>query len=60
MKTMRPEKGNRGIEVGEEVSEHFDSGFDAMMLMIKGDTLEEVYERSEAAICGAIRHRRAR
>jgi uncharacterized protein len=53
MKTMRPEKGNRGIEVGEEVSEHFDSGFDAMMLMIKGDTLEEVYERSEAAIAGA-------
>lgn len=53
MKTMRPEKGNRGIEVGEEVSHHFDSGFDAMMLMIKGDTLEEIYERSEAALAGA-------
>jgi hypothetical protein len=55
MKTMRPEKGNRGIEVGEEVARHFDSGFDAMMLMIRGDDLEEVFERSEAAVEGASR-----
>jgi hypothetical protein len=55
MKTMRPEKGNRGIEVGEEVARHFDSGFDAMMLMIKGRTLDDVFERSEAAVVGARR-----
>ena len=53
MKTMRPEKGNRGIDVGKEVAAHFDSGFDAMMLMIKGDTLDEIFERSERAAEGA-------
>lgn len=53
MQSMRPEKGNRGIEIGEEVAGHFDSGFDAMMLMIKGDTLDEVFERSERASEGA-------
>lgn len=55
MKTMRPEKGNRGIEVGEEVAHHFDSGFDAMMLMIKGESLDEIFERAEAAVGGARR-----
>jgi len=53
MKTMRPAKGNRGIDVGKEVAKHFDSGFDAMMLMIKGDTLDEIFERSERATEGA-------
>lgn len=55
MKTMRPEKGNRGIEVGGEVARHFDSGFDAMMLMIKGASLDDIFERSEAAVRGARR-----
>ncbi|MGD2114386.1 MAG: MMPL family transporter [Acidobacteriota bacterium] len=55
MESMRPEKGNRGIEVGAEVAEHFDSGFDAMMLMVRGDTLDEVFERSERAVEGAQR-----
>ncbi|HUF77493.1 MAG TPA: MMPL family transporter, partial [Thermoanaerobaculia bacterium] len=55
MKSMRPEKGNRGIEVGEEVARHFDSGFDAMMLMIRGDDLDEVFARAEAATAGARR-----
>ncbi len=53
MKSMRPEKGNRGIEVGKEVAEHFDSGFDSMMLMVKGDTLDEIFDRSEKAAEGA-------
>lgn len=55
MKSMRPEKGNRGIEVGEEVAQHFDSGFDAMMLMIRGRSLEEVFAKAEAAAAGARR-----
>ncbi len=55
MKSMRPEKGNRGIDVGREVAEHFDSGFDAMMLMVRGKTLDQVFERSEAAAAGAKR-----
>ena len=55
MKTMRPEKGNRGIEVGEEVARHFDSGFDAMMLMVRGEDLAEVFERTEEAVEGARR-----
>jgi len=53
MKSMRPEKGNRGIDVGREVAEHFDSGFDAMMLMVRGKTLDQVFDRSEAAAAGA-------
>lgn len=53
MKTMRPPEGNRGIDVGEEVARHFDSGFDSMMLMIRGGDLEEVFERTEAAVEGA-------
>jgi len=53
MKSMRPEKGNRGIDVGKEVAAHFDSGFDAMMLMIKGDTLDEIFDRSGRAAEGA-------
>ena len=53
MQSMRPEEGNRGIEVGEEVAEHFDSGFDSMMMMVRGNTLEEVFERSERAAAGA-------
>lgn len=55
METMRPAEGNRGIEVGEEVARHFESGFDAMMLMIRGDDLEEIFARSEAAVAGARR-----
>ncbi len=53
MKSMRPEKGNRGITVGQEVAEHFDSGFDAMMLMVRGKTLDQVFDRSEQAAVGA-------
>ncbi len=54
MKTMRP-SGNRGIEVTTEVGKHFGSGFDAMILTLTGDSLEEVLELSDRASAGAKR-----
>ena len=52
MKTMRP-KGNRGIEVAEEVGKQFGSGFDSMMLVLTGDTPEEAIELAGRAAAGA-------
>ncbi len=52
MKTMRP-RGNRGMEVAEEVSRHFGSGFDSMLLVLTGERLSEVLELSERAVAGA-------
>jgi len=52
MKTMRP-VGNRGIEVAAEVGQHFGSGFDAMIVTLSGDSLEEVLELSDRAADGA-------
>ena len=52
MKTMRP-RGNRGMEVAEEVGRHFGSGFDSMLLLLTGDRLSEVLELSEQAVAGA-------
>ncbi len=54
MKTMRP-KGNRGIEVAEEVGRKFGSGFDSMSVILTGDTPEEVIELSGKAARGAQR-----
>lgn len=54
MKTMRP-KGNRGIDVAEEVGKKFGSGFDSMSVILTGDTPEEVIELSEQAARGAQR-----
>lgn len=54
MKTMRP-KGNRGIEVAEEVGKKFGSGFDSMSVILTGDTPEEVIELSGKAAQGAQR-----
>lgn len=54
MKTMRS-KGNRGIEVAGEVGEKFGSGFDSMMVILTGDTPEEVIELSGRAAHGAQR-----
>jgi predicted RND superfamily exporter protein len=54
MKTMRP-KGNRGIEVAEEVGRKFGSGFDSMSVILTGDTPEEVIELSGKAAAGAQR-----
>lgn len=52
MAKMRP-AGNPGILVQEEVGRHFGSGFDQMMLVISGDSAEEVLETSERAVEGA-------
>lgn len=52
MKTMRP-KGNRGIDVAEEVGKRFGSGFDSMMLVLSGDTPEEAIELAGRAAEGA-------
>jgi predicted RND superfamily exporter protein len=52
MKTMRP-KGNRGIDVAEEVGRKFGSGFDSMSIILTGKTPEEVIELSGKAAEGA-------
>ena len=52
MKTMRP-PGNRGMDVAVEVGRHFGSGFDSMMLLLEGDSLDEVLELAERATAGA-------
>lgn len=54
MKTMRP-KGNRGIDVAEEVGKKFGSGFDSMSVILTGGTPEEVIELSGRAAQGAQR-----
>jgi len=54
MKTMRP-KGNRGIDVAAEVGAEFGSGFDSMMVVLRGDTPKEVIELSARAAHGAQR-----
>lgn len=54
MKTMRP-KGNRGLEVSQEVAESFGSGFDSMQLILKGKTVEEVIEAADRAEAGVRR-----
>ncbi len=45
---MRP-AGNPGVEVEEEVQEHFKSEFDYMMLLLSGPDLDELLERTELA-----------
>lgn len=45
MESMRPPEGNRGIAVAAEVAERFDSGFDSMMLVVRGDDLDTLFER---------------
>jgi hypothetical protein len=52
MKTMRP-TGNQGIQVSEEVAKHFGSGFDSMILSLRGRTLEETLELADHAADGA-------
>lgn len=54
MRTMRP-KGNRGIDVAEEVGKKYGSGFDSMLLILTGDTPEEVVELAGKAAAGAQR-----
>lgn len=54
MKTMRP-KGNRGIDVAEEVGKKFGSGFDSMMLVVTGKTPEEAIDLAGRGAAGAHR-----
>jgi predicted RND superfamily exporter protein len=54
MKTMRP-KGNKGIEVAEDVGKRFGSGFDSMMLVVTGRTPEEAVDLAAKADAGARR-----
>jgi len=46
VQAMRP-KGNRGVEVRDEVAERFGVGFDQMMLVIEDETLDEVLESAD-------------
>lgn len=52
MQRLRP-AGNPGILVQEEVGRHFGSGFEEMMLLVKGRTAEEVLDLTERATRGA-------
>ncbi|MCG8459620.1 MAG: MMPL family transporter, partial [Holophagales bacterium] len=52
IQNLRPE-GNRGIQVQEEVSEHFGSNFKYMMLVLRGSTLDEVLDLATRAAEGA-------
>jgi predicted RND superfamily exporter protein len=47
-RNLRP-AGNVGVEVEKEVSEHFGSEFDFMMLVLKGEDLGELMERTAVA-----------
>lgn len=52
MRTMRPQ-GNPSNDVTAEVSGKFGSGFNAMILLISGDSAEQVVERAAKAAEGA-------
>ncbi len=52
MKTMRP-RGNRGMEVTEDVGRHFGSGFESMLLLLSGESQAEVLALGERAAAGA-------
>ena len=52
MRTMRPQ-GNRGTNVTLEVGQKFGSGFNAMTLLLTGDSPEEVVELAARAADGA-------
>lgn len=45
-RTMRP-AGNPGIEVEEQVAEHFKSNFDFMMVVLSGEEQEPLLERTD-------------
>jgi uncharacterized protein len=47
-RAMRP-AGNRGVEVEAEVSRHFKSDFDFMMLVLSGNDLDQLLERTDEA-----------
>ncbi|HVS65919.1 MAG TPA: MMPL family transporter [Thermoanaerobaculia bacterium] len=53
IRSMRPE-GNRGMQVQDEVAARFGSGFDYMMLIIRGESEEAVVDRT-AEVAAAAR-----
>lgn len=52
VQNMRP-KGNRGIVIQDEVVAAFGSGFEQMMLVIRGDSAEQVLALADRATRGA-------
>src|SRR6185436_12503332 len=48
MQTMRP-KGNPGILVQDEISKHYGGGLDSMMLVLSGDSDQEVLALADRA-----------
>ncbi len=48
IRELRP-RGNPGVEVQDEVAEHFGSGLNYTMIVLSGDTDEDVLERSHLA-----------
>jgi predicted RND superfamily exporter protein len=52
--TMRP-RGNRAVELREEVANRFGFGFDQMMLVIDGQDFEETLDTVDHAASGAQR-----
>ena len=49
VQAMRPE-GNPGVAVREEVAERFGLGFEQMMLLLEGGTMEEVLDLADRAV----------
>jgi hypothetical protein len=54
MMAMRP-RGNRGIEVAQEIGEKFGSGFNHMMLVVSAESEQEVLQRTAEAARAAQR-----
>jgi predicted exporter len=52
VRSMRPE-GTHAVEFREEVAERFGSGFESMMLLVEGDSAEEVLELVDRAAAAA-------
>lgn len=53
MSSLRAAGANRGIELGKEIAQRFSSGFDSMMLVARGDSLDQVYAATERAVAVA-------
>lgn len=53
IRNMRP-KGHRGFLVQDLVAEHFGSNFEYMMLVLRGETAEEVIALADRATRGAL------
>jgi hypothetical protein len=54
IREMRP-RGTRNANIERLMADHFGSGFDFMMLVLRGETLEEVLELTDRAAAGAAK-----